>query len=294
MSSIDLHSHSTRSDGKESPTEVFEHAAAAGVDILALTDHDTSSGWSEAAEAAQRLGVGFVPGIEVTTRAQIKKDSRTHFISVHMLAYLPDPKDAALIAELNDTLGSRELRAQKIVDKLSADFDITWPMVLETLQEGATIGRPAIADALVKLGVVADRAEAFHGPLHKSAKYYVATDTTDTVKAIKLILNSGGVPIIAHPLGGAKDNLSRGDLPEEHFEQLIAAGLAGFEVYHREVPEVAREWLRMLAKKHDLIITGSSDYHGIHGKPNRLGENTTPPEMLDRILAAGSGAKAIL
>ncbi|MEY4262765.1 MAG: hypothetical protein RLY88_473 [Actinomycetota bacterium] len=294
MSSIDLHSHSTRSDGKESPTQVFEHAAAAGVDILALTDHDTTSGWSEAAEAAQRLGVGFVPGIEVTTRAQVKKDSRTHFISVHMLAYLPDPKDAALIAELNDTLGSRELRAQKIVDKLSADFDITWPMVLETLQEGATIGRPAIADALVKLGVVADRAEAFHGPLHKSAKYYVATDTTDTVEAIKLILNAGGVPIIAHPLGGAKDNLSRGDLPEEHFEQLIAAGLAGFEVYHREVPEVAREWLRMLAKKHDSIITGSSDYHGIHGKPNRLGENTTPPEMLDRILAAGSGAKAIL
>ncbi len=294
MSIIDLHSHSTRSDGKESPTEVFEHAAAAGVDILALTDHDTSNGWAEGAEAAARLGIGFVPGIEVTTRAKVKIGERNRFISVHMLAYLPDPKYKPFAEELSGNVGSREIRAMGITEKLAKDFPITWDLVLEMLEEGATIGRPAIADALVKLGIVADRTEAFRGVLDKHGPYYIATETTDTFDAIKLIREAGGVPIIAHPLTDVGANASRGDLPEEHFEKLIDAGLAGFEVYHREVPEVAREWLLMLARKHDLIHTGSSDYHGVHGKPNRLGENSTSPEMFERILAAGSGSKAIL
>jgi predicted metal-dependent phosphoesterase TrpH len=294
MAIIDLHSHSNRSDGKESPTEVFEHAAAAGVSVLALTDHDTTTGWAEGAEAAARLGLGFVPGIEVTTRAKVRIGERDRFISVHMLAYLPDPIYEPLASELNDTVGSREIRAMGITDRLAKDFPITWELVLEMLEDGATIGRPAIADALVKLGVVADRAEAFRGVLDKHGPYYIATETTDTFDAIKLIREAGGVPIIAHPLTDVGANASRGDLPEEHFEKLIAAGLMGFEVYHREVPEVAREWLLMLARKHDLIHTGSSDYHGVHGKPNRLGENTTSPEMFERILAAGTGSKAIL
>ena len=294
MSIIDLHSHSNRSDGKESPTEVFEHAAAAGVDILALTDHDTTTGWAEGAEAAARLGLGFVPGIEVTTRAKVKGAERYQFISVHMLAYLPDPEYQPLAKELHASVGTREIRAMGMTDKLSKDFPITWDLVLEMLEDGATIGRPAIADALVELGVVADRSAAFHGLLDKHGPYYIPMEITDTFDAIKLIRAAGGVPIIAHPLTDVGNNNSRGDLPEEHFEQLIAAGLAGFEVYHREVPEVAREWLLMLARKHDLIHTGSSDYHGVHGKPNRLGENTTSPEMFERILAMGTGCKAIL
>jgi len=294
MTSIDLHSHSTRSDGKETPTEVFQFAAAAGVEILALTDHDTTNGWAEASEAANSLGLGFVPGIEVTTRAKVQVEGRSRFISVHMLAYLPDPHNEALAAELHTTVGSREIRAMEIVDLIAKDFPISWDLVLQMLEEGATIGRPAIADALVHMGVVLDRTEAFNGPLPKHALYYVATETTDTIHAIKLILEAGGVPIIAHPMGGAKNNLDRGDLPEEHFEALIEAGLAGFEVYHREVPEVAREWLLMLAAKHDLIVTGSSDYHGMHGKPNRLGENTTSLEMLQRITSMATGVAAQL
>lgn len=294
MTTIDLHAHSTRSDGKESPTEVFEHAAAAGVEILALTDHDTISGWAEAREAAVRLGIGFVPGIEVTTLSKVQVGDRLRFISVHMLAYLPDPTHERLSRELNATVNSRETRAMKMVDKLAKDFDITWDGVLAMLEDGATIGRPAIADALVELGVVADRAEAFRGPLDKHGPYYVANETIDTIEAIKLIREAGGVPVIAHPLTDVRPGISRGDLPEEHFEKLIDAGLAGFEVYHREVPEVAREWLRMLAAKHDLVITGSSDYHGIHGKPNRLGENTTAPEMLERIIAQATGTAAHL
>jgi predicted metal-dependent phosphoesterase TrpH len=235
------------------------------------------------------LGLGFIPGIEVTTNARVEVEGRSRLISVHMLAYLPDPSNPTLAAELVDTVGSREVRARKIVDRISEDFPISWDLVLELIEEGATIGRPAIADALVEMGVVLDRTEAFNGPLAKGGPYYVATDTTDTMRAIKLILEAGGVPIIAHPLGGLENNLNRGDLPEEHFEALIDAGLAGFEVYHREVPEAAREWLLMLAAKHDLIVTGSSDYHGMHGKPNRLGENTTSLEMLERITSMATG-----
>lgn len=294
MSIIDLHSHSNRSDGKESPTEVFEHAALAGVEILALTDHDTTSGWAEGAEAAAKLGLGFVPGIEVTTRAKVLVDGDFRFISVHMLAYLPDPKHKQLSETMFATVNSREIRAMKITDLLSRDYPITWDMVLEMVQDGATIGRPAIADAMVKLGIVSDRSAAFAGALDKHGPYYVATETIDTLDAIELILDAGGVPIIAHPLTDLNPNSSRGDLPEEHFEILVSAGLAGFEIYHREVPENAREWLLKLAKKHDLIVTGSSDYHGVHGKPNRLGENTTVPEMLERIIEMATGTEAKL
>lgn len=291
MVKIDLHSHSNRSDGRESPTEVFEHAAAAGVDVLALTDHDTASGWSEAAEAAKRFGIGFIPGIEVTTRARVKREDRTHHISVHMLAYLPDPTNVALLSELNDTVKSREIRAQVMVDRVARDFPITWELVYEKLESGATIGRPAIADALIEIGAVESRTEAFERILTKNGPYYVATETTETLRAIELIRQAGGVPIIAHPFGGANNATPRGDLPRDHFEEMISAGLAGFEVYHREVPEFAREWMLELADRHDLVVTGSSDYHGVHGKPNRLGENTTDEEMLARIIELASGVE---
>jgi predicted metal-dependent phosphoesterase TrpH len=294
VSRIDLHAHSTRSDGKESPTEVFEHAATAGINVLALTDHDTTSGWAEAASAAQRLGLGFVPGIEVTTRARFEREGREFFIAVHMLAYLPDPNHAGLKAALDDSVESRIGRAQNIVERLSADFEITWDHVLEHLEDGATIGRPAIADALVTLGVVADRTEAFDRILGKSGKYYVANETTDVFDAIDLINQAGGVSVIAHPLGGARQSLDRADLPHEHFAAMIDAGLGGFEVYHREVPQLARDWLIELSAKHDLVVTGSSDYHGLRGKPNRLGENTTAPEMLQKIIDRASGTEALL
>jgi predicted metal-dependent phosphoesterase TrpH len=294
MTVIDLHAHSTRSDGRETPTEVFEQAAAAGVNILALTDHDTTSGWSEAQQVAARLGLGFVPGIEVTTRAKVSREGGSRFISIHLLAYLPDPENAALAATMGDSVGSRETRAMAMVEALAKDFELTWSHVLDELADGATIGRPAIADALVKLGVVRDRTEAFEGVLSKNGGYYLPTEVVDTIEAIGLVRAAGGVPIIAHPLTGVGPNANRGDLPLEHFESLIASGLAGFEVFHREVPEIAREWLLDLAKEHDLIVTGSSDYHGLTGKPNRLGENTTSSEMLERIVAQSSGTKAFI
>lgn len=293
---IDLHSHSQKSDGRESVRQVFETAVRSGVSVLALTDHDTTSGWAEAYEIAAELGIGFVPGIEVTTRAEVRnaRGEPIH-LSTHMLAYLPDGDDLALQTALKISIESRVIRLREITERIAADYDVRWSDVIEGLPEGATMGRPAVADALIAKGHFADRTEVFEKIFYKGNPYYVPTSgVPDTLDAIKLIRQAGGVPVIAHPLARGKGPAEGQPMPIEHFEQMIAAGLGGFEVMHRDVPEHARVWLRGLAEKHDLIITGSSDYHGEHGKPNRLGENSTSVAMLERILAQAKGAQAFL
>jgi predicted metal-dependent phosphoesterase TrpH len=288
---IDLHSHSTKSDGKDSPRELVGLAARAGISVLAITDHDTTSGWDEAITAARSNSIGLVPGIEISTRQLIGESRR---ISVHMLAYLPDPTNQALLFELEKTRTSRVVRAQKMVELLQQDYDISWELVQAELEPGATIGRPAIADALVSMGVVPTRSDAFTSILHNRSKYYVSDHSLDTLEAISLIKNAGGVSVIAHPLLDFPAGASIQDLPEENFERLIAQGLDGIEVYHRSVPARAKDWLLNLAFKHNLIVTGSSDYHGETGKDNKLGENKTSPEMLQRIVNQASGFEAFL
>jgi predicted metal-dependent phosphoesterase TrpH len=294
MVKIDLHTHSTRSDGLDTPSQLVTNAAKAGISVLALTDHDTVSGWDEARSKASELGLGFVPGIEVTSVSDIERFGRTIRISVHLLAYLPDPNHEALALVLGDTVATREARARAIVDKLSKEMPITWEMVLDHLDKGATIGRPAIADTLVTMKKVSDRSEAFEYYLSTDGPFYVSHSAVSTVEAIDLIGKAGGVSVIAHPLKGVGPDTSPEDLPLDHFEEMIQRGLSGIEVYHRDVPEAARSWLLGLATKHDLVVTGSSDYHGVAGKPNQLGENTTSGEMLDRIVKLGTGTKASL
>jgi predicted metal-dependent phosphoesterase TrpH len=270
------------------------NAAKAGINVLALTDHDTVSGWDEARAKALELGLGFVPGIEVTSVSDVERFGRTIRISVHLLAYLPDPNHEALAVVLGDTVATREARARAIVDKLATQMPISWEMVLDHLDNGATIGRPAIADTLVTMKKVSDRSEAFEYYLSTDGPFYVSHSAVSTVEAIELIGMAGGVSVIAHPLKGVGPDTSPEDLPLDHFEEMIQRGLAGIEVYHRDVPEAARSWLLGLASKHDLVVTGSSDYHGVAGKPNQLGENTTSKEMLDRIVKLGTGTKASL
>ena len=294
MVKIDLHTHSTRSDGLDTPSQLVTNAAKAGINVLALTDHDTVSGWDEARSKAQELGLGFVPGIEVTSVSDVERFGRTIRISVHLLAYLPDPNHEALALVLGDTVATREARARAIVDKLAKEMPITWEMVLDHLDKGATIGRPAIADTLVTMKKVSDRSEAFDYYLATDGPFYVSHSAVSTVEAIDLIGKAGGVSVIAHPLKGVGPDTSPEDLPLDHFEEMIQRGLSGIEVYHRDVPEAARSWLLEIASKHNLIVTGSSDYHGVAGKPNQLGENTTSQEMLDRIVKLGSGTKASL
>lgn len=287
---IDLHAHSNRSDGKDSPAELVRLAREAGVRILAITDHDTTDGWEEAITAARGQGIGLVPGIEVSTRAKIGLRS----ISVHILAYLPDPNHPGLAQELAKTRNSRIGRAKEMVQRLSEDYPISWQDVEDQLSPGATVGRPALADALVAKGIVPNRSAAFESILHRSSPYYVSDYSVDTELAIRLIREAGGVSVMAHPLIDFPAGKSELDLPLKHFEQMISAGLDGFEVDHRSVPEFAKDLLRELAFKHNLIVTGSSDYHGLGAKENQLGENSTDPTQLERILNQASGFDAFL
>jgi predicted metal-dependent phosphoesterase TrpH len=290
---IDLHTHSNRSDGRGNPSQVVAEAAEAGVSVLALTDHDTTSGWHEASEESLKLGLGFVPGIEVTTRAEVfDREGNAHRFSVHMLAYLPNPKDSALSQILTNSVSSRLTRLQEIVNRLQEDFDIDWSMVEEELADGKTAGRPAIADAMIRRQIISQRHEFFDF-VHPGSKYYVPNrGVPETSAAIALIRAAGGVPIIAHPMARGKGPKPGEEMPLAHFEAMIEAGLAGFEVNHRDVAEHVRLWLLELARKHDLITTGSSDYHGT-GKPNRLGENSTSIENLQRIVEQGRGAAPV-
>ncbi len=281
---IDLHSHSTHSDGKESVAEVFQYAAETGLDVLALTDHDTVAGWAEARIEAKRHGLSFVPGIEITTSH--------HDVSVHLLAYLPNPEFAPLINRLEEVRLARETRIERYVENLQTEYrNLTMDAVRETLkEEGKSVGRPHIADAMVNLGIFNHRDEAFAGPLDKHSVFHIPSGGINTVEAVKLIRAAGGVPIMAHPMARASSDLVITAKHRERFVEVIEAGLAGYEVYHREVGDTAREWLTGLALEFDLVLTGSSDYHGLTGKDNRLGENTTSLEMLKRIEAQGSGS----
>lgn len=277
---IDLHAHSNVSDGTESPADLMAAAARAGVDVLALTDHDQTAGWDEARTAAAHLGVGFVPGMEITCHTR-------NGISVHLLSYLHDPAYQPLLDELHLTRTARETRAQRIVGLLSEDFPISWELVQEHTQPGSTVGRPHIADALVSAGVVINRDEAFASMLSARSRYYVSHPAIDPVDAVRLVREAGGVPVFAHPMASQRGRV----VPPEDFDELIEAGLAGLEVHHRDNSAEGRRFLLQLAARHDLIVTGSSDYHG-RGKPNRLGENFTSPHMLQRILSEGTGSPA--
>lgn len=285
---IDLHSHSTHSDGKETVQQIFQYAAEAGLDALALTDHDTTAGWGEARVEAAKHGITFVPGIEITTKH--------HDVSVHMLAYLPDPNYAPLIQRLDEVRNSRETRIERFVENLSVDFPGLDLAKVKATQasEGKSVGRPHIADAFIDLGYFQDRTEAFEGPLSKTSKYYVHSEGIDTIEAVELIRAAGGVPVMAHPMARSGKDKSQGlvitDKHRERFVEVIEAGLGGFEVDHLEVGPVAKNWLVGLAEEFDLVMTGSSDYHGMLGKPNRLGDHTTSLEMLKRIESQATGS----
>jgi predicted metal-dependent phosphoesterase TrpH len=286
---IDLHSHSTHSDGKESVEQIFQYAAEAGITALALTDHDTTAGWDEARVEAAKHGITFVPGIELTTESPEGK-------SVHLLAYLPDAANQPLIVAMDKVKVDRYNRLIEFIKNLQREFpELNLEIVLNGVDPlKVAVGKPHLADALIALGKFKKRGIQFKpgGPLHKDSDHYVENKGIPTLLAIKLVKEAGGVPILAHPL--ARKNENEPFEPTEklrgHFLAMISAGLAGFEVDHVEVFEKEREWLIDLAKEFNLIMTGSSDYHGMDGKPNRLGDYTTTEEMLKRIEAQATGS----
>lgn len=279
---IDLHTHSNVSDGTETPTALVEAAVAAGITVLGLTDHDTVGGWDEAADAAQRLGVTLVRGIEIScTFGQA---------GVHLLGYLTDPNDIDLMTELAQARESRATRLQRMVELMADDgIGITHGDVLDQVAPGATPGRPHIADALVAGGIIGHRDEAFEQWLTDGSPYFVPHYSPDPVRAVELVRAAGGVPVIAHPFTRTRVET----VTDELVEQMCEAGLVGLEARHRDhrPQDVLR--CRRLADRLGLVLTGSSDYHG-EGKRNRLGENTTEPTALAAIEAAASGITTVL
>lgn len=278
---IDLHTHSCVSDGTEPPADLVAAAVAAGLDAVALTDHDTTAGWAGAAAAAEAAGITLVPGMEVSCRS-------AEGISVHVLSYLHDPAHPGLLEEIARSRAARVSRAELMVQRLAEDFPIDWDAVQEQVAPGATIGRPHIADALVAAGVVPNRSAAFSGILTARSPYFVAHYAPDPAHAVELVRQAGGVPVFAHPVASSRGRV----VGEETFHAMIDAGLLGVEVDHRDNPEAGRRWLRRLAEEEHLLVTGSSDYHGT-GKPNRLGENTTDPSVLAKIAALGTGTAVV-
>lgn len=272
----DLHVHSNHSDGTEPPAEVMRQAHAHGIRTAALTDHDRTTGWREAGDAAVSLGMTFVPGMEFSAKHEWR--------SVHVLGYLFDPDDPDLVAETDRIRSDRVGRAERIVRSIGRDYDLGWDDVLAQTTPDATVGRPHIADALVARGIVRDRTEAFDGILHPREGYYEPHYAPDPLTAVRLITSAGGVAVIAHPVTAGRDRM----MPLSYIERLIGEGLAGFEVDHRENTADGKRLLRDIAARHDLIVTGSSDYHG-GGKPNRPGENTTADEMVARIVERATG-----
>ncbi len=278
---IDLHTHSSVSDGTQEPAELVAEAALSGLAGIALTDHDSTAGWDAARDAARAHGIVLLPGLELSTREQ--------FASVHVLGYLVDPDDAALVAETARIREGRRTRAEAIVDAIAQDYALTWDDVLEQATEGATIGRPHIADALVARGHVPTRSDAFAGILHWRSGYARPHYAPDPLTGVRLIRAAGGVPVLAHPG-------TRGDgdvIAPKRLRQLVDAGLFGLEIDHPENHERNKRALRELADRFGLAVTGSSDYHGT-GKANRLGEYLTSPEVVEGILAEATGTEPVL
>ncbi|SEJ19419.1 PHP domain-containing protein [Demequina mangrovi] len=269
---IDLHTHSNVSDGTGTPAQVMRDAAAAGLDVVALTDHDSTDGWEEAAAEADRLGLRFVPGIEVS--------AKDRWVSIHMLALWPRPDDAALAEILALTRDARVGRARSMVERISVEYTLEWEDVVRQSGDAATVGRPHIADALVERGHFATRGEVFDAILHNSSRFYVHHYAPDVHDAVRAIRAAGGVPVFAHPGAHARGRV----VPDAVIASLAKAGLAGLEVDHRDHDEESRARLAALADRYGLIRTGSSDYHGT-GKLNLLGENLTSPAAFEALEA---------
>ena len=270
---IDLHTHSNFSDGTDSPAQLINKALATGITTIALTDHDSVAGIAQA-QSALRPGISLVAGAEISCQTD-------DGISVHMLGLLFDLENKDLISTMEKTRENRHGRMQRIIERLNeAGIEISIQDVLAELAQGATLGRPHLADALIKKGVVSSRDEAFSQMLHNKSKFYVAHYSPKPVEAIKLIKAAGGVAIIAHPMASHRGRT----ISVETFGDLIEAGLDAIEVDHRDHSPDEKNALIQLARDNNLVMTGASDYHG-NGKLNLLGEYTTDPAQWERLEA---------
>lgn len=271
--SIDLHAHSTVSDGTDTPTGVVLAAREAGLRVVALTDHDTFDGIAEATAAGARVGVEVLPGMEMSCERE--------GVSVHLVTYGCDPAYAPLQAELAKIRGGRDERVGAIAEKLQRlGMEVTAEEILAKAGDAASVGRPHVADVLIQKGYVEDRSDAFDRYLYEGGPAFVPRYMCELERAIRLVHRAKGLAFLAHPWGRG----SRSALPPEYVEHLaVDLELEGIEVDHPDHDAATRELLTELGFRAGLIRTGVSDYHGL-GKATPLGENTTRPSAYQEVL----------
>ena len=278
---IDLHTHTTVSDGTDTPAQLVNKALAQGLHALAITDHDAIAGWDSAIQTL-RGKLKLILGAEISC---LTKDG----ISVHMLGLLFNEKNSSIRTMLENNRDERLPRMRKMIELMAADgIPTTLADVEAAMPVGATMGRPHLADALVAKKLIKSRDEAFNGLIDNDSKYYVAHMAPTPVDAIKAIRAAGGVAVIAHPFASLRGQI----LKSEDFLALKVAGLSGIEVNHRDQSNEERANLLTIARDLELIVTGSSDYHGT-GKLNSLGENVTDPAEWERLEAMANGRRVV-
>lgn len=286
---IDLHTHSTESDGTDTPTELVATAISAGLDFIALTDHDTTAGWGEATRAVRNNRAGrlrVIPGAELSCRSP---DGSGHEVTVHLLAYLFDPSSPALAEEQVRLRAERRQRLHEMAQRMATDgFPVDPDELMAALPPDAPAGRPHLGRVLVRAGVVNSVHEAFERYLGWGGKYFLPRTHTPVLRAIEMINDAGGTTVLAHPFATTRGPVVNAEVVAD----LAAHGLRGIEIDHPDQDAATRAELRGLAAELDLVPTGSSDYHGTN-KTIKIGQETTAPAALDRLLAPCTGAKII-
>lgn len=268
---IDLHTHSTASDGIYSPTELLHRAKDIGLRVVALTDHDSTDGLLEAAQVASRLDIDLIPGIEINTDVAGGE--------VHVLGYFPEYERPAFQAVLKVLRDARERRGQRMVELLNEQgIAVSWERVREIAQ--GSVGRPHVARALLEAGYVKTIGEAFDTYIGKGCYAYVPRYRLTPVDAVRLIVSANGLPVIAHPVELPGLAELRNWLPE-----LCEAGMAGLETYYGPYTTEEEQALRALADEFHLIPTGGTDFHGPGIHPTPLGGRPVPPEAVERLKA---------
>lgn len=272
MMRIDPHAHTLRSDGTDTPTQLVLAARAAGLDYVGITDHDTTEGWEEAAQAAELYGIGLIRGVEVSSQVEGQ--------SVHILGFLMG--EGELEELFADSVNSRRDRLTQMVENVAADYPLVSLDAIVEAAAGAPLGRPHLADELVGRGYFPHRSATFETVLHETGPYYVPQRVPHPVEVVTRIRGAGGVPILAHPLSRTRGQAVGEDLVADMAE----AGLFAIERDHRDHSPQARAKVDQIAQRHLLAISGGSDYHG-RGKPNKLGENLLAPYILSQIEEQG-------
>lgn len=280
---IDLHTHTTASDGTDTPADLVRNAAAAGLDVVAITDHDTTAGWAEA-EAARPAGLSLVRGMEMSC---IGRGVDGWPVSVHLLAYLFDPADSGFAAERERLRGERVQRLRAMAEQMAADgLPVDPDAVLASA--GPAAGRPHLARALVEAGVVPSVEAAFAQLLAADGPYYVEKADTPLHRAVAMIADAGGVSVLAHGRARSRGRLlDLGEIPD-----LAALGLGGLEIDHPDHSTRDRAVLRELAGEYGLLATGSSDYHGAN-KTIALGACTTDPAQFEKLAGRATGVPVL-